>query len=148
LANIVFEMSVDEVSLISYEEHATVEFLGEASGLGIRVTNVLEFKSGMRNKTDQALKYINGLDQVQPVIVMILDAKTILEIAQAIETSNGLKNVPIWIMASVGLGQMQNIQAWKNTYHGGIVLEPYLPELDQFRQYFQNSLIVSLSFYL
>ena len=139
-------MSQDKVALITEEERATVTFLSEASELGIGVTNVLELGSrsgfGIQNRTDQVVSYINGLDGHQPVIVLILDATTILEIADAI-SKNGLNNVPIWIVATVGLRQMGVIQAWKRVFHGGVVLEPYLPELEQFQRYFTHALRVT-----
>ena len=97
---------------------------------------------GVKNRTDQVVNYINGLEGHQPVIVLILDAQTILDIADAI-TKKGLDNVPIWIAATVGLRQMAVIQAWKRVFHGGVVLEPYLPELEQFQRYFAHALKVS-----
>ena len=96
-----------------------------------------------QNRTDQVVSYINGLEGHQPVIVLILDAQTILDIADAI-TKKGLDNVPIWIAATVGLRQMGVIQAWKRVFHGGVVLEPYLPELEQFQRYFTHALRVKL----
>ena len=96
-----------------------------------------------QNRTDQVISYINGLQGHQPVIVLILDAQTILDIADAI-TKKGLNNVPIWIAATVGLRQMGVIQAWKRVFHGGVVLEPYLPELEQFQRYFTHALRVKL----
>ena len=96
-----------------------------------------------QNRTDQVISYINGLEGHQPVIVLILDAQTILDIAEAI-TKKGLNNVPIWIAATVGLRQMNVVQEWKRVFHGGVVLEPYLPELDQFQRYFTHALRVKL----
>ena len=72
LANIVYEMNVDKVAVITEDERATVQFLTEATYLNIRVTNVLEFKTEAKNTTSQALNFINGLEGPQPVIVMIL----------------------------------------------------------------------------
>ena len=135
-------MSQDKVAVITEEEKATVTFLASASELGIGVTNVLEFRPDFPNKTDQVISYINGLDGNQPVIVLILDAETILELTNAI-AKKGLKNVPIWIMATVGLRQMAEIQTWRRVLHGGVVLEPYNPELDQFQRYFSHALRVT-----
>ena len=107
--------------------------------------NIFNCRSGVvfQNRTDQVISYINGLEGHQPVIVLILDAQTILDIADAI-TKKGLNNVPIWIAATVGLRQMGVIQAWKRVFHGGVVLEPYLPELEQFQRYFTHALRVKL----
>ena len=107
--------------------------------------SIFDFRSGVvfQNRTDQVISYINGLEGHQPVIVLILDAQTILDIADAI-TKKGLNNVPIWIAATVGLRQMGVIQAWKRVFHGGVVLEPYLPELEQFQRYFTHALRVKL----
>ena len=46
-------------------------------------------------------------------------------------------------MATVGLRQMDHLISWKRVFNGGVVLEPYLPELDQFQNYFQHALLVS-----
>ena len=135
-------MSQEKVAIITEEEKATVKFLSEASELGIGVTNVLEFRAGANNKSEQALSYINALEGKQPVIVMILDALTILDIAEAI-SQTGIKNAPIWIMATVGLRQMKLVYSWRQVFNGGVVLEPYLPELDQFQRYFQRALRVN-----
>ena len=67
---------------------------------------------------------------------------TVLDVAEAI-SKTGLNNVPIWIMATVGLRQMDHLISWKRVFNGGVVLEPYLPELDQFQNYFQHALLVS-----
>ena len=67
----------------------------------------------------------------------------VLEIAESISKS-GLNNIPIWIMATVGLRQMDHILSWKKVFNGGVVLEPYLPELEQFQNYFQHALLVSI----
>ena len=142
LANIVYEMNVDKVAVITEDERATVQFLTEATYLNIRVTNVLEFKTEAKNTTSQALNFINGLEGPQPVIVMILDALTVLDVSETISRT-GLNNVPIWIMATVGLRQMNHLFAWKKVFNGGVVLEPYLPELEQFQNYFQHALLVS-----
>ena len=48
-------------------------------------------------------------------------------------------------MATVGLRQMDHLISWKRVFNGGVVLEPYLPELDQFQNYFQHALLVSLN---
>ena len=66
-----------------------------------------------------------------------------MEIAESISKS-GLNNIPIWIMATVGLRQMDHILSWKKVFNGGVVLEPYLPELEQFQNYFQHALLVSI----
>ena len=55
-----------------------------------------------------------------------------------------MNNIPIWIMATVGLRQMDHILSWKKVFNGGVVLEPYLPELEQFQNYFQHALLVSI----
>ena len=67
----------------------------------------------------------------------------VLEISESISKS-GLNNIPIWIMATVGLRQMDHILSWKKVFNGGVVLEPYLPELEQFQNYFQHALLVSI----
>lgn len=141
LANIIYEMSQDKVAIITEEERATVTFLSEASELGIGVTNVLELGKSQQNRSQQMINYINGLEGQQPVIVVILDADTILEMGEII-AENGLVNVPIWIMATVGLRQMDALDTWRSVFHGGVVLEPYLPELDQFQRYFTHALRV------
>ena len=135
-------MSQDKVALITEEERATVRFLDSASELGIGVTNVLELKNSVKNRSLEVVHFINGLEGAQPVIVMILEADSILEMSDAIY-EKGLKNVPIWIMATVGLRQMQILPTWKRVFHGGVVLEPYLPELDQFQRYFSHAMKVS-----
>ena len=136
-------MDISEVAIITEEERATVEFLKEASALGIRVTNVLEFqeKRGRHNKTEQAVLYLNRLTGEQPVVVMVLEADTILGIAEMIQ-GRGLNKAPVWVLASVGLGQLKTFPAWRQVFHGGVVVEPFLPELKQFRKYFVNSLEV------
>lgn len=141
LANIIYEMSQEKVAIITEEERATVTFLSEASELGIGVTNVLELGKSQQNRSQQMINYINGLEGHQPVIVVILDADTILEMGEII-AENGLVNVPIWIMATVGLRQMDALDTWRRVFHGGVVLEPYLPELDQFQRYFTHALRV------
>ena len=78
-------MSQEKVAIITEDEKATVKFLAQASELGIGVTNVLEFRpESVKNRSEEAVSYINGLQGHQPVIVMILDASTILEIADKI----------------------------------------------------------------
>ncbi len=66
-----------------------------------------------------------------------------MSIGDGIRT-NGLNKAPVWVLGSVGLGQLQRFSAWRHVFNGGIVVEPFLPELTQFREYFVEALEVTL----
>ena len=45
------------------------------------------------------------------------------------------------IVGSVGLDLKRN-SIWKKAFHGGLLIEPHMPELQQFKTYFLKSLKV------
>jgi hypothetical protein len=74
-----------------------------------------------------------------PVVVLIAESDQVVQIADRI---NLIKDpVPLWIIGSVGL-HLKRSTSWKKAFHGGLLVEPHMPELEEFRKYFLRSLKV------
>ena len=40
--------------------------------------------------------------------------------------------------------RQKGAQAWRKVFHAGILIEPHIPELDEFKKYFNNAIQVLL----
>ena len=51
---------------------------------------------------------------------------------------------PIWLVGSLGL-DLHKLSAWRTVFHGGLFVEPHMPELAEFKTYFIDALQVILN---
>ena len=56
-----------------------------------------------------------------------------------------LQTDPIWLVGSLGL-DLHKLSAWRTVFHGGLFVEPHMPELAEFKTYFIDALQVILNF--
>ena len=74
-----------------------------------------------------------------PVVVLIAEADQVVLIADQI---NRIKDpTPLWIIGSVGL-HLKKSSGWRKAFHGGLLVEPHMPELNDFKKYFVRALRV------
>ena len=55
-----------------------------------------------------------------------------------------LPSDPIWLVGSLGL-DLHKLSAWRTVFHGGLFVEPHMPELAEFKTYFIDALQVILN---
>ena len=84
--------------------------------------------------------FLRRLQTEQPVVAVVLDAFDIVAVAEH------LKNVylspkPVWLLGSLGL-ELRNIKSWQQVFKRGIFVEPHMPELSEFKNFFLHSLMV------
>jgi hypothetical protein len=50
---------------------------------------------------------------------------------------------PVWLVGSLGL-DLRTLTGWRKVFHGGLFVEPHMPELGEFKNYFIGALQVLL----
>ena len=71
---------------------------------------------------------------------------SISEAGEAVAIAEHLKHValssdPIWLVGSLGL-DLRTLTGWRKVFHGGLFVEPHMPELSEFKSYFIGALQV------
>lgn len=74
-------------------------------------------------------------------VALILDPEEIYALAQHLRTYKFYKNV--LLTGTIGLDK-NLLKLWKNVFTGGYLIEPHMPELPDFRNYFLNKLKVRI----
>ncbi len=145
LANLAYEMNAEMVSLISTSRSTVHNFLEEATALGIRVPHILEAKTSTDKKDLAKLveKFIGGLPGRRPLVVVIVEAAEAVAIAEHLKHVKLTKD-PIWLVGSLGL-DLHKLSAWRTVFHGGLFVEPHMPELAEFKSYFIEALQVQIN---
>ena len=143
LANLAYEMNAKSVALISSSRASVHTFLEDATALGIRVPHILELDSLHKkaNEMPQKVeKFLKQLPHKKPVVAVVLEA------VEAVAIAEYLKHVklpidPTWLVGSLGL-DLHKLSAWRTVFHGGLFVEPHMPELAEFKTYFIDALQV------
>lgn len=138
-----YEMNAKRIALISSSRATVHTLLEEATALGIRVPNVLDVEnlkraSDLPQKVELFLKKMPGK---RPVVVVIVEAVEAVAIAEYLKHVK-LPNDPIWLVGSLGL-DLHKLSAWRTVFHGGLFVEPHMPELAEFKTYFIEALQVN-----
>lgn len=135
---------VNSISLISSNHEASKIFVAEATTSEIRVPRILELNpKDLSQLADQVRAFVTHSRQLEPVIALIVTAEEAAVIADKLTSTLASINVrPRWLVASLGL-KNKRLSSWKNLFHGGVYVEPFMPELDEFKSYFFNALQVS-----
>jgi hypothetical protein len=76
---------------------------------------------------------------------LILNPEEIYALAQDLRSSKLRSN--ILLTGTIGLDK-NLLKLWKNVFTGGYLIEPHMPELPDFRNYFLNKLKVSVDAYV
>ena len=74
------------------------------------------------------------------VVVLISEAGEAVAIAEHLKHVQ-LPNEPIWLVGSLGL-DLRTLTGWRKVFHGGLFVEPHMPELGEFKNYFIGALQV------
>ena len=53
---------------------------------------------------------------------------------------------PTWLVGSLGL-DLHKLSAWRTVFHGGLFVEPHMPELAEFKNFFIEALQVRVIFF-
>ena len=133
-------MNTDRVALISSSQSVVSSFLAEATTMGIRVPDILELHPRQVNIGPAVEGFLRSLVSERPVIAMVLAAGDSVAVAEHLKYLD-LAVRPIWLVGSLGL-DMRRLKSWKIVFNGGAFVEPHMPELREFKNYFLGSLKV------
>ena len=75
------------------------------------------------------------------VVALVLEAGDVVAVAEYLKNIR-LDPEPVWLVGSLGL-ELRRLQSWKTVFRGGAFVEPHMPELREFRQFFLQTLQVS-----
>ena len=142
-----YEMNAKRIALISSSRATVHSLLEEATALGIRVPNILEYENNKHKKEgslpQQVEKFLKKLPGKRPVVAVIVEAVEAVAISEYLKHVD-LPNEPIWLVGSLGL-DLHKLSAWRTVFHGGLFVEPHMPELSEFKTYFIDALQVRSS---
>ena len=143
-------MNAKRIALISSSRSTVHTLLEEATALGIRVQHILELENIDRKggESDSELplkveKFLRNLPGKRPVVAVIVEAVEAVAIAEYLKHVQ-LSIEPIWLIGSLGL-DLHKLSAWRTVFHGGLFVEPHMPELAEFKNFFIEALQVRLS---
>ena len=130
------ELGIKSLSLISSSHRATQIFLSEATTLGLRVPRMLELSHRQQLGSDAPLRVENFLRLLDPnsseqVVAMIVNAREAVAIAEHLNDVS-VPARPTWLVGSLGL-DLRRSSSWRKAFHGGVFVEPHMPELKEFR---------------
>ena len=74
---------------------------------------------------------------------MVLDAPDVVAVAEHLKNTK-LTQKPIWLIGTLGL-ELRRLKSWRSVYKGGAFVEPHMPELREFKNFFLSSLKVHTS---
>ena len=138
-------MNAKRVAVISSSRSTVHTLLEEATALGIRVPHILELEnhkktSEMPQKVERFLRDLPKSRNSRPVVVVIVEAVEAVAIAEYLKHVQ-LPVEPVWLVGSLGL-DLHKLSAWRTVFHGGLFVEPHMPELAEFKTYFLDALQV------
>ena len=92
--------------------------------------------------------FVSHSDSPRPAVALVSagaeEARAIAEHLRP-EDLGGVR--PLWLVCSVaGASVVGRSAAWRRFFHGGIFVEPHMPELEDFKDYFVSSLQVTFFF--
>ncbi len=136
------------VSLISSSHSASRVFVSEAASAGIAVPRVLELSprssASPAELAEQVKMFLLHSQSSRPAVALVSAAGGEAEALAAHLRPEDLGGVrPVWLVCSVaGASAARRAAAWRRFFHGGVFVEPYMPELEDFKEYFVESLQV------
>ena len=82
--------------------------------------------------------FLRSLRQRRPVVAMVLDAADVVAVAEHLKNTR-LPREPTWLIGTLGL-ELRRLKSWRSVYKGGAFVEPHMPELREFKNFFLKSL--------
>ncbi len=131
------------LSLISTDYDASKAFVAEASSKGLVVPRILELRppvlGGLARQVRSFLAHTSSAPDAVALLSSGEEARTLAEELQFYRSEFG----PItWLVCAVRSG-VAPTTSWRRFFHGGIFVQSYMPELDDFRKYFVRTLQVN-----
>lgn len=130
------QLGIKSVSLISSCSHSIKKFRQTAMEIGILVGRILQITEHSKIIGDVVKKFLEESESNE-TIALILDPEEIYALAQHLRSYKFYNNV--LLTGTIGLDK-NLLKLWKNVFTGGYLIEPHMPELPDFRNYFLNKL--------
>ena len=126
------------MALITSSHNSVASFLTEATSLGLRVQEMLEVTPRQVNMGLAVETFIRSLARPRPVVALVLQAEDVEAVAEHLKNIQ-LPTSPVWLLGSLGL-QLRSVTTWRRVFSGGILVEPHMPQLREFKHFFLQSL--------
>ena len=126
------------MALITSSHNSVASFLTEATSLGLRVQEMLELRPDQENIGLAVETFIRSLARPRPVVALVLQAEDVEAVAEHLKNIQ-LSSSPVWLLGSLGL-ELRSLRTWRTVFRGGILVEPHLPQLREFKEFFLRSL--------
>ena len=126
------------MALITSSHNSVASFLTEATSLGLRVQEMLELRPDQDNIGLAVETFIRSLARPRPVVALVLQAEDVEAVAEHLKNIQ-LSSSPVWLLGSLGL-ELRSLRTWRTVFRGGILVEPHLPQLREFKEFFLRSL--------
>ena len=82
--------------------------------------------------------FLRSIRRHNPVVAVVLEAADVEAVAEHLKNVD-IPTTPVWLLGSLGL-ELRSLTSWKNVFNGGAFVEPHMPELREFKNYFLNAL--------
>ena len=138
-------MGIRRVSLISSSHEASKIFVAEATAMGLKIPRILELsRKSPRDLPRQVESFLRHSNHSEQALALLVHPKEAVAIAEHLKHSAAgiINQQPLWLIGSLGL-DLKRLSAWKSVFDGGIFVEPHMPELYDFREYFITALQVT-----
>ena len=146
LATVAYELDLQSVSLISSNRKVVQIFLSEATALGIRVPRILELRQRSKDQAERVESFLQSHHNHQHhrddrlAVALIVGPDEAVNIAEHLKHARKTPSSLLWLVGSQGL-DLTRLSGWRGVFHGGVFVEPHLPELKDFKDYFISNLI-------
>ena len=140
VASVAMEMGLDSLALISSNHKVIQSFLSEATAIGIRVPRILELDpEEYKTQAMQVDSFLRHLAKENSAVVLLVQAHEAVAIAEHLNIQPYKPKVT-WLIGSLGL-DLNKLSNWRKVFHNGIFIEPHMPELLEFKNYFMDALL-------
>ena len=126
------------MALITSSHGTVATFLSEATTLGIRVQEILELIPRQINIGPAVEGFLRSIRRPLPVVALVLEAADIEAVAEHLKTVT-LPTSQVWLVGSLGL-ELRSLKSWRTVFKDGAFVEPHMPELREFKNFFLESL--------
>ncbi|XP_069693056.1 metabotropic glutamate receptor 8-like [Periplaneta americana] len=130
------QLGIASISLISSCPHSIKKFRQTSMEMGILIGRLLKVTKHSKLIGDIVKKFLEESDSNE-TIALILDPEEIYTLAQHLRSYKLHNNV--LLTGTIGLDK-NLLKLWTNVFTGGYLIEPHMPELPDFRNYFLDKL--------
>lgn len=130
------ELGVTELSLVSSCKHSIKIFEKTAAQSGIEVKRILQIDRTSKLLGETVRKFVEDTESSE-ALCLILEPPEIAVLAEYLRGYKVKKS--LLITGTIGLNK-NLVKVWRNVFSNSYLVEPHMPKLPDFRNYFLNQL--------